>query len=176
MGLPPFDTVVTEHGAVVLRVLRGTLGAADADDAWQETFIAALRAYPRLRADSDVRAWLVTIAHRKAIDAGRARGRRAVPVEEVPEDRAGPHARRAVDGTAELLDALALSHLWQHVAGLPEKQRLAVAYRYGGDLGYGEIARLIGCSEDAARRSAFEGVRRLRAVVAGTTTSEEDDR
>lgn len=176
MGLPPFDTVVSEHGSVVLRVLRGTLGPADADDAWQETFIAALRAYPRLRSDSDVRAWLVTIAHRKAIDAGRARGRRAVPMEEVPEDRTAPRGHRPVDGTEDLVDALALSHLWDHVAGLPDKQRLAVAYRYGGDLGYGEIARLIGCSEDAARRSAFEGVRRLRAVVATTMTSEEEGR
>lgn len=163
MGLPPFDTVVAEHGAVVLRVLRATLGSADADDAWQETFIAALRAYPRLRADSDVRAWLVTIAHRKAIDAARARGRRAVPVDEVPE---GPAAGATpTDGPEAVVDVLALAGLWHRVAALPEKQRLAVAYRYGGDLGYDEIGRLIGCSGEAARRSAFEGVRRLRATV-----------
>ena len=171
MGLPPFDTVVTEHGPVVLRILRGTLGATDADDAWQETFIAALRAYPRLRPDSNVRAWLVTIAHRKAIDAVRARGRRAFPVDEVP-DPAGPRqaGRTPTDGVDGVVDAVSLAGLWHLVAALPDKQRLAVAYRYGGDLGYDEIGRLIGCSEDAARRSAFEGIRRLR----GTVTTEEE--
>ncbi|MGF1661607.1 MAG: RNA polymerase sigma factor [Kineosporiaceae bacterium] len=163
MGLPPFDTVVSEHGPVVLRVLRGALGASDADDAWQETFLSALRAYPRLRADSDVRAWLVTIAHRKAIDAARARGRRAVPVDELPEAPAVPGA--ASDPPEAVVDVLALAGLWHRVAALPEKQRLAVAYRYGGDLGYEEIGQLLGCSGEAARRSAFEGVRRLRATV-----------
>jgi RNA polymerase sigma factor (sigma-70 family) len=163
MGLPRFDTVVTEHGPVVLRVLRATLGHADADDAWQETFLSALRAYPRLRADSDVRAWLVTIAHRKAVDAARARGRRAVPVDEVPEASAGPGP--TVGGPEAVVDTLALAGLWHQVAALPEKQRLAVAYRYGGDLGYEEIGQLLGCSGEAARRSAFEGVRRLRATV-----------
>jgi RNA polymerase sigma factor (sigma-70 family) len=163
MGLPPFDAVVTEHATVVLRVLRATLGHADADDAWQETFLSALRAYPRLRADSDVRAWLVTIAHRKAIDLARGRARRAVPVDSVPEvPAAGP---RVDEDVAGVVDALAAGGLWGEVAALPGKQRLAVAYRYGADLAYDEIGRLLECSEDAARRSAFEGVRRLRATV-----------
>jgi len=81
---------VAEHGATVLRVCRAVLGPADADDAWSETFLAALKAYPRLPADANVEAWLVTIAHRKAIDVTRAAARRAVPVADVPEPGGTP--------------------------------------------------------------------------------------
>ena len=86
---PPFEAVVARHGATVLRVCRAVLGPADADDAWSETFLAALKAYPRLPADANVEAWLVTIAHRKAIDVTRAAARRAVPVADVPEPPPG---------------------------------------------------------------------------------------
>src|SRR5271156_358432 len=81
----PFEAVVARHGATVLRVCRAILGLADADDAWSETFLAALKAYPELPDDANVEAWLVTIAHRKAIDVTRAVARRAVPVGDVPE-------------------------------------------------------------------------------------------
>src|ERR1700743_2461228 len=84
----PFEQVVTEHGATVLRVCRAVLGDADADDAWSETFIAALRAYPELPATTNMEAWLVTVAHRKAIDQVRARSRRPVPTETVPDSAA----------------------------------------------------------------------------------------
>src|ERR1700734_2206310 len=83
---PPFENVVARHGATVLRVARAVLGTADADDAWSETFLAALKAYPQLPADANVEAWLVTIAHRKAIDITRAAARRAVPLADVPAD------------------------------------------------------------------------------------------
>src|SRR5690606_36294017 len=81
----PFEAIVEEHGARVLRVCRALVGPVDAEDAWSETFLAALSAYPRLAQGSDVRAWLVTIAHRKAIDILRARSRTAIPVSDVPE-------------------------------------------------------------------------------------------
>ncbi|MGB7364720.1 MAG: sigma-70 family RNA polymerase sigma factor, partial [Rhodococcus sp. (in: high G+C Gram-positive bacteria)] len=81
----PFETVVATHGAVVLRVCRAVVGPVDADDAWSETFLAALRAYPKLPADANVQAWLVTIAHRKAVDVHRAAARRAVPMAEMPD-------------------------------------------------------------------------------------------
>lgn len=165
MSLPPFETAVTEHGATVLRVLRGALGPHDADDCWQETFLAAMRAYPALRPDSDVRAWLVTIAHRKAIDWVRAAGRRAAPMADLPE------RGDARDADMDALEEnLAAGRLWRQVAALPGKQRLAVAYRYAADLAYEDIARLLGCSEDAARRSAFEGIRKLRRDMGGLTS------
>ena len=80
----PFEAVVAQHGATVLRVVRAVVGHADADDAWSDTFLAALKAYPQLPADANIEAWLVTIAHRKAIDITRAASRRAVPVADPP--------------------------------------------------------------------------------------------
>ena len=96
----PFEAVVARHGPTVLRVCRAVLGRADADDAWSETFLAALRAYPDLPADANVEAWLVTIAHRKAIDVTRAAARRAVPVAELPEDPAAVQRRASRPGPA----------------------------------------------------------------------------
>lgn len=135
---------------MVLRVVRAVLGPVDADDAWSETFLAALKAYPALPADANVEAWLVTIAHRKALDVVRAAGRRAVPVADAPE---APAPHRA-DGTD--LDLTAA------VAALPPKQRQAVAYHYLAGLTYAEIATVLGGTESAARRAAADGVAALR--------------
>jgi RNA polymerase sigma factor (sigma-70 family) len=153
-ALPPFETVVADHGGVVLRVCRAVLGPADAEDAWSETFLAALRAYPRLRPDSDVRAWLVTIAHRKAIDGYRARRRSPLPVESLPESAAAPDPRPAEPGLVAAVDAL------------PDKQRQVVAYRYLADLSYPDIAALVGGTVAAARRSAADGIAALRRTYA----------
>jgi DNA-directed RNA polymerase specialized sigma24 family protein len=150
--LPPFERVVADHGPAVLRVCRAVLGPQDAEDAWSETFLAALAAYPRLRPDSDVRAWLVTIAHRKAIDGWRS-ARRVVPVG-VPPDRSVPAPALPDDS---LLDA---------VRALPPKQRAAVAYRYLADLSYADVAALLGGSEAAARRNAADGIAALRRIPA----------
>lgn len=150
----PFEQVVAAHGARVLRVCRAVLGPhPDADDAWSETFLAALRAWPALPADANVEAWLVTIAHRKAIDAVRGRGRRAVPVEDVPD---AVSTLGAPDGGEP--------ELWAAVRALPEKQRLVVAYHYLGGLPYAEVAAIVGGSVDAARRAGADGVRALRTA------------
>jgi RNA polymerase sigma factor (sigma-70 family) len=150
--LPPFDRVVTEHGPVVLRVCRALVGAVDADDAWSETFLSALRAYPDLRPDSDVRAWLVTIAHHRSIDLLRRRARGALPSEDLDE-----LAVSDPDGGA-LEEPLRTA-----VQSLPPKQRAAVAYRYLADLSYAQIGELLGTNEAAARRSAADGIAALRA-------------
>ena len=144
---PPFDEIVTRHGPTVLRVARAVVGPHDADDAWSETFLAALRAYPTLPDDAKVEAWLVTIAHRKAIDILRAAGRRAIPVADVP-DRG-----ESVDSHVDLSRA---------VAALPDKQRHAVAYHYLAGLRYADIGRILGTSEAAARRAAADGIATLR--------------
>jgi RNA polymerase sigma factor (sigma-70 family) len=91
---PPFEELVAEHGPTVLRVCRAVLGPADAEDAWSETFLAALDAYARLRPNSNIEAWLVTIAHRKALDHVRARSRRPILTDMLPE----PPRTRAVPG------------------------------------------------------------------------------
>ncbi|MFN8099380.1 MAG: sigma-70 family RNA polymerase sigma factor [Dermatophilaceae bacterium] len=150
---PPFEDLVQAHGPTVLRVCRAVLGShPDAEDAWSETFLSALRAYPGLREPANHRAWLVTIAHRKAIDVTRARARGAVPVGEVPE-------RRSAHGIPEDGDG----DVWRLVAALPDKQRAVLAYRYLGGLDYAAIAGLVGGSADAARRAATDGMTTLRA-------------
>lgn len=149
MPLPPFQTVVDQHSAPLWRFLRASVGPTDADDCLQETLISALDAYPRLRAGSNVRAWLFTIARNKALDAHRSRARRPLPVDEVP-DAPAPSA----DGDDP----------WPLVRELPPKQRSAIALRYAGDLSYREIGGVIDCSEEAARRNVHEGLRKLREV------------
>jgi RNA polymerase sigma factor (sigma-70 family) len=153
VSLPPFDHVVTEHSQIVLRVCRALLPWQDAEDAAADAFLAALEAYPRLRPDSDVKAWLVTIAHRKAVDILRRQARHAVPVPEVPE-----MPQRA--GGAE--PAWSDEPLWIAVRALPSKQRHAVAYHYVADLAYTDVAAIMGTSEAAARRSAADGIKALR--------------
>jgi RNA polymerase sigma factor (sigma-70 family) len=152
----PFEKVVAGHGDTVLRVCRVLLGAHDAEDAWSETFLAALRAYPDLPDTANTEAWLVTIAHRKAIDVLRARKRLPAPVEEVPE---APTAL-GVPGEAD-------ADLWQAVAALPDKQRQAVAYHYVAGLPYAEIAIILGGTTDAARRAAADGIKNLRKNYQG---------
>jgi RNA polymerase sigma factor (sigma-70 family) len=151
--LPPFQTLIDEHAAEVMAVLRGAVGREGAEDAFQETFLAALRAYPGLRDARNLRGWLVTIAHRKAIDHHRARGRAPVPVAEVHEEAfTDPDP---ADGA-----------IWNAVAALPPKQRAAVTLRFASDLPHEEIAAALGCSPAAARRSLHEGLKRLRKEIA----------
>lgn len=145
---PPFQQTLETHGEDVWRYLRGMVGAHDADDCFQETFMAALRAYPRLLPGSNLRAWLLTIAHRKAIDHLRlARAQSALPL--------GEHLGRPDPDRT----------IWSAVAALPPRQRAAVLLRYAGDLRHREIAAAIGCSEEAARRSLHEGLKRLRETL-----------
>lgn len=160
MTQPPFDQVVTEHGPTVLRVCRALLAGPDAEDAWSETFLAALRAYPELPVGTNMQAWLVRVAHRKAVDQLRARARRPTPTDTLPETAAAGPGPSGLD--PDLRAAL---------TALPEKQRLAVAYHHLVGLPYAEIAELLGNSEAAARRAAADGVRALRRTV--TITHEE---
>jgi RNA polymerase sigma factor (sigma-70 family) len=160
MRRQPFEAIVARHGQTVLRVCRAVLGPVDADDAWSETFLAALKAFPKFPDDANVEAWLVTIAHRKAIDITRAEARRAVPVAAVPER---PSVQRT-DGRDLDLDAA--------LAALPRRQREAIAYHYLGGLPYQEVAAVIGGTTDAARRSAADGIANLRKRYPSTALQE----
>jgi RNA polymerase sigma factor (sigma-70 family) len=150
MSKPPFDSIVTTHGSTIVRVCRAVLGPADADDAWSETFLSAMKAYPDLPTDANVEAWLVTIAHRKAIDITRSRARRATPIDEPPETRP---ASGADHRDLDLVEAL---------ARLPAKQKHAVAYHYLAGLPYADVAAVLGGTEAAARRAAADGIATLR--------------
>lgn len=151
-SLPPFQRVLEEHREGVWRFLVAVAGPDAAEDCFQETFLAALRAYPRLADGRNLRGWIYTIAQRKAVDAHRRRRGRATPVDRLPERAVAPEPDDDPD-------------LWHAVAGLPPKQRAAVAHRFISDLTYKDIATAMSCSEDAARRSVHEGIKRLREVL-----------
>ena len=153
MTLPPFQVLLDAHRGDVYRYLVASVGPVDADDCFQETWIAALRAYPTLRAADNLRGWLLKIAQRKAIDSHRARGRRALPSDSLPETPAHDAPAGTVDGEPAL---------WAAVRDLPPKQRSAVFLRSVLDMPYDELAELLECSQDAARRSVHEGLKRLR--------------
>ncbi len=148
--LPPFQQLLDAHGHDVHRFLIATVGAADADDCYQETWVSALRAYPRLRDTSNLRGWIFTIAHRKAIDLVRSRRRLAPAGGELPE--------QPVLDDHEHLD----HDLWASVRQLPDKQRTALAMRFVADAAYSEISAAMGTSEEAARRNVHEALNRLR--------------
>jgi RNA polymerase sigma factor (sigma-70 family) len=150
--LPPFQRFLDTHRDDVLRFLVATVGRHDADDAFQETFLSALRAYPRLRPDSNLRGWVLTIAHRKALDVHRARGRRPLPVAELDDRPAHP---------APVDDSRGGDH-WDRVRALPPRQREVLTLRYAADLTHAEIALALGCTEAAARRAAADGLKTLR--------------
>lgn len=164
--MQPFEQVVAEHGETVLRVCRAVLGPVDADDAWSETFLAAMTAYPSLAPGSNVQAWLVTIAHRKAIDVTRARARSAIPVDSVTDlvDAGGAAPiGDALDSRSAAADAWD-GDLWNELRQLPLRQREAIAYHYLVGLPYAEVAAVIGGSADAARRASADGMARLRST------------
>jgi RNA polymerase sigma factor (sigma-70 family) len=149
--LPPFQVFLDSHRDDVYRFLVASVGPEEADDCFQETFLSALRAYPRLEESSNLKGWILTIAHRKAIDAHRSRKRRPTPVETVPEPTAEPAVARDTS-------------LWKAVRELPGKQRAAVLHRFVNDLAYADIGRMTGSSEEAARRNVHEGLKRLRGA------------
>lgn len=153
MTAVPFQRVLDAHRDAVWRLCVATAGREDAEDAFQETWASALDAYPRLRHGSDVRAWLLTIAHRKAIDVHRSRARRPVAAGDALPDVAAPERAGPGDDT------------WAAVRELPDAQRAAVALRFAGDLPYAGVADALGCSEDAARRRVADAMTTLREAL-----------
>jgi len=151
--LPPFERLIDAHATELHRFLVAWIGPADAEDCLQETFMSALRAYPRLRTADNLRAWLYTIAQRKATDVARRRARRPQTDLDGLEPVAPPSPEPADDG------------LWRYVAALPPKQRVAVIQRYALDLSYAQVASRMGISEEAARQNVSAGLRRLRREV-----------
>jgi RNA polymerase sigma factor (sigma-70 family) len=145
MRVPPFERFYLAHRDAVLARVKSMVGRDRAEDAFQETFLRALRAYPELRHGRNLRAWVLTIATRVSIDVLR-KDRPSGDLPELPVEDARP-------AYAEL------EHL---AAELPAKERAAVVLRYGYELEYADIAAALGSSEEAARQAASTGVRRLR--------------
>ncbi|MCZ7530774.1 MAG: sigma-70 family RNA polymerase sigma factor [Acidimicrobiia bacterium] len=149
MSPPPFQRFLDEHSGPVYRFLVAFVGANDADDCFQETFLSAWRSYPRLEHDDNLRGWILTVAHRKALDHHRDAARRRRTI--------GGEPKRTHGSTGQFESAI-----WESVRALPPKQRDAVLHRYVSDLPYRRIGELIGCSEAAARRNAHEGIAKLK--------------
>jgi len=184
---PPFERLVEAHGAAVLRVCRALVGVQDADDVWQETFLAALRAYP----STDVlngEAWLVTIARNKALDHHRKAGRLPLPASSqgaadgalprglprgLPAGTPGGTASGGADGVAHSVEAGEdAARVWAAIGALPKKQREAVVYHHLAGLRHAEVAGLLGNSEAAARRASADGMKALREILQGTGLSD----
>ncbi|MFN2465557.1 MAG: RNA polymerase sigma factor [Candidatus Dormibacteria bacterium] len=151
MSLPPFQEFLDQHRDEVFRLLVAMVGRDDAEDCFQDTFLSALRGYPSLRAGSNLRAWVHTVARRKAVDALRKR-RAVAPIEDHQERLAAPG------------DGEAAADLWRAVRDLPEKQRWAIAYRYAIGLTSAETAALTGGTDAAVRQNTRDALRNLRAT------------
>ena len=148
--VPPFETFYEEHRDAVFGLLARRLGRARAEDAFQETFLRALRAYARLEHGRHLRAWVLTIAERIAIDEYRKPNNTSAHEHMELGLEAPPEPEAAYAELADLTDRL------------PPTERAAVVLRYGYDLPYDQIGRALGSSEEAARQAASSGVRRLR--------------
>jgi RNA polymerase sigma factor (sigma-70 family) len=151
--IPPFQDLLDLHRTTVYRFCRAAVGPEEADDVFQETFLAALRAYPRLRDADHLDRGVLRIASRKAIDHHRSRGRRAIPSEDLPERSVAP---------SEGVD----DELWSAVAALPPRQRVAVVHRHVLDRPYAEIAEMMEATEETVRANVYQGVKRLRELIA----------
>jgi DNA-directed RNA polymerase specialized sigma24 family protein len=170
---PPFQVLIDEHRAPVLGFLHAMVGADGAEDCLQETFLAALRAYPKAD-DANLRGWLFAIARNKAIDHHRSRT--AAPS---PYGGASDLEGRAPAGVPAWLGgpppgmSSRDGEVWEAVSALPNGQRAAVLLRFAVDLRYGEIGTALGCSEDAARRRVHDGLKTLRTGASALEPTEE---
>lgn len=153
---PPFEVFLEQHRALVYRFLLVAVGSDEADDAFQETFLSALRAYPALRDGDRLDRWALRIASRKAIDHHRKSARRATPSGDLPD-------RPAVGAEPEPAD----DALWDAVRALPPRQRVAVVHRHVLDRGYDEIGEIMGGSAETARANVYQGMKRLRELMGG---------
>ncbi|MDO5751551.1 RNA polymerase sigma factor [Arthrobacter sp.] len=179
---------MTRHGPAVLRVCRALVGVLDADDVWQETFVAALRAYPSSGNVRNFEAWLVTIARNKAVDHHRKAGRLplltagspefgvdAGLLRPVPGSCGGDDGQGGRDGVVRAVEAGETAGLvWAALAKLPPTQRGAVVYHHLAGLKYVDVAALLGNSEAAARRAAADGMKALRTLLAPSEGMEHD--
>jgi RNA polymerase sigma factor (sigma-70 family) len=154
-AIPPFQSFLEAHGPLVYRFLSASVGPNDADDCFQETFLAALRAYPKLQDGTNLRGWVLTIAGRKAIDASRSRKHRATPVPDVAE-----RDRSSDDGYKEVVELD--DPVWKAVRDLPDRQRVALVHRVLLDRPYSELAAAMNCSEETARAHVYQALKKLR--------------
>ena len=156
MTPPPFQRLLDDHGRDVYGFLVASVGRADAEDCYQETWLAALRAYPTLAHTGNLRGWLFTIAAHKALDLQRRRQRTPLLLAALDAAATAPAAQ------CQRADGRLSEDLWAAICGLAPKQRAAVVLRHLLDADYPTVAATMAISEAAARRNVHEGLKRLR--------------
>lgn len=161
MALAPFCDVVATYGPTVLRMCRAMLSPSEADDAWSDTFLSALGAYGDLDENANVAGWLVTIARHKSIDIIRRRERHAMPVATLPDSVVFDAPVLPDDSLRAALDELS------------DRQRYAVIAHHVAGLPYQQVAELLDTTPGAARRSAADGIAKLRAHYARTSDHDQ---
>ena len=161
-GIPPFQRFLDEHRTPVFRFLLASVGPNEVDDVFQETFLAALRGYPKLRHGDNLRAWVLAIATRKAIDASRARARRPQPAADVADLLVEESVALRYATCPELPGDVAGEPLWDDVLALPPRQRVALVHRILLDRPYPELAAAMGTSVEAARANVYQALKKLR--------------
>jgi len=157
-----FDALVTAHSAAIYGYLwRWLRDGDDAEDALQDTFLRAYRAYGRLAGQANHRAWLYRIATNVARTRLKQRGREAARTAALE-----PELAAAGRGPAEqashnaLLAAVAAA-----VAALPHQQRAALLLRQYQGLSYEQVAAVLACTPAAARANVYQGMKKLRAEM-----------
>jgi RNA polymerase sigma factor (sigma-70 family) len=146
---------------MVYRFLMGAVGPDEADDCFQETFLSALRAYPKLRNGDNLRGWILAIATRKAIDAARARHKRPESVADMTGLLAAAGGS-PLEVESEVFGGWIDEPLWNDVLALPPMQRVALVHRVLLDRPYAELAAAMGCSVDSARANVYQALKKLR--------------
>jgi len=165
--LPPFYELVDAYWRDVARLCLALAGPDDGEDAAQRAWLNALRAYPSLKHDRNLKGWLLTVAARAAMDGHRDRARRPVPMADPPERAAG-----SMPGDPSELPG---DEIWTLVAELPERERIAVGLRYALDQPHAEIAAAVGVSEAMSRRLVSDGLAKLRVALGRTEEKDEDE-
>lgn len=160
----PFEEIIQRHEREIMRYLLRLSGdREDAADLFQETWMRAYRAYPRLEPESDVRPWLYAIAVNLCRNRARDGARRARVI--VAEDN-----ERSADGSGRVHrsfnenDGYAAVHMRELVSALPAKQREALQLRYYAGLDYAEIAAAMDCSQQSARANVSQAMRKLKSL------------
>jgi RNA polymerase sigma-70 factor (ECF subfamily) len=166
--LERFETLIERHHDEIFRYLwRMLRREQDAEDAAQEVFMRAYRAYDRLRPDSNARAWLYKIATNTALTMLKRQGRDARNAPQVGDEMLGALPGNDPPPQEHVMRAEAEAAVRAEIDALPTKQQAAVVMRYLHGLDYADIAGALDCSQDSARANVYQALKKLRASLVG---------
>jgi len=148
-----FDTLVANHSQEIYAYLwRMFRDRQDTEDAFQDAFLRAFRAYPRLPENANQRAWLYKIATNVAFTHLKRRSKTLSRITEIAD----------LPSTDVWIPTDFLMEVLAEVKALPEKQRAALIMRNYQGLAYLEIGAVLDCSPDSARANVYQAIKKLR--------------